>query len=227
GITGRRKLATDLPGAPAAIAGLEVDLHFATYAHEVIRAGGIPVQLPMELDPNDAIAAIDGLLISGGADIDPARYGADRAPETDVEPARDAFEFGLLDAAHAAGRPVLAVCRGFQVVNVHAGGTLRQHVPEHALWDRDPTVAVDTIAIVPNTLAHDLYGGSRQVNSLHHQTVDAVGPGLVVAGRSVDGTVELLEDSDRHVLALQWHPEMMRLADVDPAFTWLVERARR
>jgi len=225
GITGRRKLGRDLAGSAASVADLEVDVHFVSYSHEVIRAGGIPIQLPMELDPLDAIEVIDALLISGGADVEPSRYDAAVAAETSYESQRDHFEFALLTAANEAGMPVLGICRGFQVVNVHAGGTLNQHVPSHARWNDDPVQPVDTVTTVPGTLGHDLYGPARHINSLHHQTVEQVGAGLVVAGTASDGTVELLEGVDTPVLALQWHPEMMQLDDVDPAFVWLVAQA--
>jgi putative glutamine amidotransferase len=225
GITGRRKFGRELAGSAASIADLELDVHFVTYSHEIIRAGGIPIQLPMELDPADAIAVIDALLISGGADVEPTRYGAPVAAETSFETQRDAFEFALLAAANEAAIPVLGICRGCQVVNVHAGGTLNQHVPSHARWNDDPTELIDTVTTVPGTLGHQLYGDTRQVNSLHHQTVAAVGAGLVISGTTADGTVELLEGIDTPVLALQWHPEMMQLDRVDPAFVWLVEQA--
>lgn len=225
GITGRRRPASEMGTATKALDGLEVDVHFVAYSHEVIRAGGIPVQLPMQSDPADVISIVDGLLISGGADIEPGRYGAEREALTNTEPTRDDFEFGLIAAAEAAALPLLGICRGFQVVNVHAGGTLHQHVQTHARWNDDPTAHADVVSVTPGTVAHELYGDSVPVNSLHHQTVDAVGAGLVVAGTAADGTVELLEGIDTPVLALQWHPEMMQLGDVDPAFVWLVERA--
>lgn len=225
GITGRRRPASEMATATRSLDGLEVDVHFVTYSHEVIRAGGIPMQLPMEIDPADAVSVLDGLLISGGADVEPSRYGAEAAPETSFEALRDEFEFALLDAAHAARVPVLGICRGCQLINVHAGGTLNQHVPSHGRWDHDPTEHFDTLTTVPGSLGFQLYGSSRPINSLHHQTVAEVGAGLVVAGSAGDGTVELLEGVDHLVLALQWHPEMMQLDQVDPAFTWLVERA--
>ncbi len=225
GITGRRKFGRELAGSVASIAQLELDVHFVTYSHEVIRAGGIPIQLPMELDPADAIAVIDALLISGGADVDPSRYGATAVAETSFETQRDDFEFALLTAADEARIPVLGICRGCQVINVHAGGTLNQHVPAHARWNDDPTDHVDTVTTVAGTLGHQLYGEVLLVNSLHHQTVAEVGAGLVVAGTAADGTVELLEGTDTPVLAVQWHPEMMQLDQVDPAFVWLVEQA--
>ncbi len=225
GLTGRGLAASQLPNAPAALEGIDLDVFFTTYSHDVLRAGGVPVLLPIESDPADVIGVIDALVISGGADIEPSRYGATPVAETTVESRRDEFEFAMLAAAEAAGIPVLGICRGFQVINVHAGGTLRQHVPEHALWDRDPAVPTDRITTVPGTIAHALYGATHEVNSLHHQTVDRVGDGLTIGGRSLDGTVELLEHPERDVLAVQWHPEMMRLDDVDPAFVWIVGRA--
>lgn len=225
GITGRRKFAHEFVGSVPSFDGLELDVHFVTYSHEVIRAGGIPVQLPMEIDAADAVAVIDALLISGGADVQPSRYGAAAALETSFETERDAAEFALLAAAEAAGIPVLGICRGFQLINVHRGGTLNQHVPSHARWNDDPTEHVDTVTTVPGTLGHRLYGEVLPVNSLHHQTIADVGAGLVVAGTAGDGTVELLEGADSPVLAVQWHPEMMQLDQVDPAFVWLVIQA--
>ncbi len=120
---------------------------------------------------------------------------------------------------------MLGICRGLQVLNVHAGGTLDQHVPEHARYDLTPSERSHAVSIEPGIALHTIYGDEVVVNSLHHQTIDDVGPGLRVTARAADGTIEGLELEGGLVIAVQWHPEMMDHAD--PVFGWIVERARR
>jgi putative glutamine amidotransferase len=121
--------------------------------------------------------------------------------------------------------PVLGICRGLQLLNVWAGGTLHQHVPDHARYDIPATDGVDELAIAPGSVLRELYGERHHVNSLHHQAVDRVADGWVVTARSVDGTVEALEWPGRDVVAVQWHPELLPGATTDPLFAWLVRRA--
>ena len=140
GISGRTKTGDQINVKPEILRELQVDLYFCDYARGVLAAGGLPVFLPSDADPGDYMGRLDGLLLSGGADIDPARYR--QAPTADLftpEPARDAYELALLDGAADAGMPVLGICRGVQVLNVHGGGTLHQHVAPHACFDRPPT----------------------------------------------------------------------------------------
>jgi putative glutamine amidotransferase len=120
--------------------------------------------------------------------------------------------------------PVLGVCRGLQILNVAAGGTLHQDVPEHSRYDIPVVDHVHDVSISTGSRLAEIYGNSLGVNTLHHQTVDEVGSDLTVTATAPDGTVEGLEMVGRDVIAVQWHPEM--LEGIDPVFAWLVERAR-
>jgi len=232
GVTGRRWSAARLgTSVPLAMSGLTVDVHFADYAASIAAAGGVPVQVTRDAPVSDLVNRLDGLVLSGGADVDPARYGA--RPDVglgEVEPERDAWELALLAAAAALDLPVLGVCRGFQLLNVAYGGTLRQHVEldegaGHPQWDVDGRVATHEVTTVAGTTLRGLVGVSLGVNSLHHQVIETVGGGLVVTAHASDDVVEGLETSDGRVLAVQWHPEL--LAKPDPTFTWIVDRSRR
>jgi putative glutamine amidotransferase len=197
------------------------------YTSALSRAGVRPAILvgpdpgPME----DLLAPFDGVVLLGGGDVDPSRYG--QAPEPEVygiDPDRDAFELDLARSAVALGIPLLAVCRGAQVLNVALGGTLIQHLPSragmgaHGQPERDGIPAVhDVIVEAGSRLAKALGGASRLTDctSIHHQAADRVAPGLVVTARSPDGAVEALETSNpAWVLGVQWHPE--RTAATDP-----------
>lgn len=203
-----------------------VDVHVQSYARAIHEAGGLPVQLPPFVPPQEYAGRLDGLLLTGGADVDPARYGADPDPDLGAtEPGRDAFELALVDVAVADDIPVLGICRGVQLLNVWGGGTLQQHVPAHAQWDRDPARLVDEVTVVPGSVVHGWYGECRAINSLHHQTIDEVAPGWVVSARGRDGVIEALEWPGHDVVGVQWHPEMLDGRSDDPVFAWLVERA--
>ena len=194
------------------------DLLPAQYAEAVEATGGLPVLLPPVEQPGAAdavVARLDALVVSGGADIEPARYGADPHPRTaGWRPDRDAWELALLDAAAAVGLPVLGVCRGMQLMAVHAGGTLEQHTPDVVGDERHSpggdsfgTVAVRT---VPGTRVAGLVGETLAVRCHHHQSV-ASHPGWVASARADDGTLEAMEAEpaagDRFCVAVQWHPE--------------------
>ncbi len=225
GISGRSRTAGEVNIQPDALRDCDIDLYFCDYGRGVLAAGGLPVYLPTVADPADYAERLDGLLLSGGADIAPARYGQEiRAELYTPEPARDAFEMGLLDGAARAGVPVLGICRGIQVLNVHGGGTLHQHVAAHASFDL-PSTLVHRVELVEGSLAASLYGAEVQVNSLHHQTIDRLGDGYDITGRSDDGAVEAIESQRRPWIGVQWHPEMLDSRDTDPAFAWLVEAA--
>ena len=227
GLPGRRKRASEISGFPDTMAERAVDLYMADYARGVIEAGGIPVHLPIDVDPAAVGQRLDGLGLPGGTDIDPIRFGADPHPELLApEPERDDFELGLMSAALDADIPVLGICRGIQLVNVHRGGTLHQHVPEHNRFDLPIHTNIHRVDFAEGSILRDLYGPSAEVNSLHHQTVAEVGRDLTVAAQADDGTIEALEMSDS-VVAVQWHPELMPTRPTDPIFGWLVERARR
>ena len=226
GISGRTKTGAQINVKPDSLRGLEVDLYFCDYARGVIAAGGLPVFLPSSADPADYANRLDGLLLSGGTDIDPARYSQEPCAELlTPEPARDAFEMVLLDGAAAAGMPVLGICRGIQVLNVHGGGTLHQHTAPHACYNQPPNSVAHRVDLAEGSLAASLYGPSVRVNSLHHQTLDEIADGYDATGRSDDGAIEVIESRRRPWLGVQWHPEMMDSRDRDPAFDWLVKAA--
>lgn len=223
GLPGRRKTAGGVAGMLPILAHLDLEFYFRNYARRVAEAGGLPVLLSLETDPAEVVKRLDGIVLPGGTDVDPALYGAEPAPDAlDPEPARDAHELALLDAAAAADVPVLAICRGLQVVNVWCGGTLNQHVPAHGLFDEPAEKLQHEVTFTPGSVLAGVYGPSVMVNSLHHQTVGRLGAGLDVTAEAPDGTVEGLECRDAPVVAVQWHPEL--LPDPDPIFDWFITR---
>ena len=227
GLPGRRKQASEISGFPEMMAKSDVDLYMADYARGVIEAGGIPVHIPIDVDPAAVGERLDGIVLPGGTDIDPILYGAEPDPDLlPLEPERDGLELALLSAALDAEVPVLGICRGIQVLNVHQGGTLHQHVPEHGRFDLPMDSTIHQVSFAEGSTLHELYGPSAQVNSLHHQTVAGLGHDLTVTARADDGTIEGVEMGDL-VVAVQWHPEMMPTRPTDPIFGWLVERASR
>jgi putative glutamine amidotransferase len=187
------------------------------YTDSVVRAGGIPVLLPPTGDGfAELVARLDGLVLAGGADVDPARYRQPSHPETaGLRPDRDAFEFGLLAEALTAGLPVLAVCRGMQLLNSALGGTLHQHLPEHvghAGHRPEPGVfGTCRVTIAGDSRLAAAFGAETKVHCHHHQAVDVVAPGLTVVGTADDGTVEAVELTGGgfggFVVGVQWHPE--------------------
>ncbi len=227
GVTGKRRRASDLRGTAESLEHLDGDWYFADNARAVLEAGGLPVQLPLDADPAKYVDRLDGVLFTGGADIDPARYGAEAAPETEwSEAERDEFELALADAAIATGLPTLGICRGLQLLNVACGGTLNQHVPEHSRYDVNVEGPAHAVDLAPGSILGEMYGGSLKVNSLHHQTVAALGRDLVVTATSGD-SVEGFEHATLPLLAVQWHPEWLDTRPTDPLFAWLVDTARR
>jgi putative glutamine amidotransferase len=172
-----------------------------------LRGAGVDV---IALDPHDAIPAdFDGLCLTGGGDIEPARYGEATAPETtDLDPARDEQELRLLRIALDRDIPVLGICRGFQLINVAAGGKLVQHVRGHSR-SLGALRSHEAVPEAGSLLAGATSDRAHVVNSSHHQAVtdDLLGPGLVPTVR-IDGLVEAFEDrAHRWVVAVQWHPE--------------------
>jgi putative glutamine amidotransferase len=177
-----------------------------------MRAVGLePVRNPASLD------GLDGLLLSGGSDIDPRHYGQERLRQSDSpDDARDELEMRLLGEALAADLPVLAICRGLQLFNVFYGGSLIQHLPGSEVHrqkvngaETGKHPAAHSIEVKPETqLAAIIGAGEHQVNSRHHQGVDRLGPGLTVSAVAADGVVEGLEVVDAtFAVAVQWHPE--------------------
>jgi putative glutamine amidotransferase len=184
------------------------------YVAELERAGARPLLVPPSADGVDeTLDAVDALLLSGGADLDPSLYGQEPHPETaGVVPERDRAELALLEGALARDMPVLAVCRGVQVLNVARGGDLVQHLPEVVGDERHRhlagTFSDHDVSLEPGTRLAQVLGDRAPVKSSHHQGVGRVGEGLRPAARADDGTVEALEDpTHRFALGVLWHPE--------------------
>ncbi|MFI6265983.1 gamma-glutamyl-gamma-aminobutyrate hydrolase family protein [Micromonospora sp. NPDC051006] len=181
------------------------------YVRAVTAAGGRAVVLPPDDRDADVLRVLDGLILAGGADVDPARYGQLPAPRTESRPDRDAGELTLLTAALDLGLPVLGICRGMQLLAVAYGGGLHQHLPEVVGHDgHRPAPGVygtHPVRFAPGSLAGAVMAGVDRVNSYHHQGVADPGR-LTVTGWADDGVVEAVEDPDRpFVLGVQWHPE--------------------
>jgi gamma-glutamyl-gamma-aminobutyrate hydrolase PuuD len=209
----------------------------ASYFELVAAAGGRPLLVPPTSTATDGPAAgadqvigvLDGLVLTGGGDVDPAAYGEEPDPEVGgVNPDRDASERALLAAALEADMPVLAICRGCQVLNVYLGGTLHQHLPD-VIGNLDHRkVAMEfedvVVATEPGTRTAGVFGPTTTVRCSHHQAIRDLGRDLVVTARAGDGVVEAVElPSARFVLAVQWHPEEA----MDPRpFEALVRAAR-
>ncbi len=148
----------------------------------------------------------DALLLPGGGDVHPRFFGQDIDGARDIDEARDEYELALFRRFFDAGKPILGICRGLQLIDVALGGTLRQHVEGHAqIGGADAVHAVSA----EDAALRALYGGSFSVNSAHHQTVDRLGAGLRAAARADDGVVEALRHDARPVFAVQWHPERL------------------
>lgn len=187
----------------------------ASYEFAVAAAGLEPVRLTIDGAPS--LKDLDGLLLTGGADVNPARYGQERGPQTEApDDLRDQMECDLLAEALRRGVPVLAICRGLQLINVHLGGTLHQHIEPASLHavrkpgqpPRQHQPAHPVVVDGGTRLASIVGAGEHQVNSRHHQAVDRVGRNLRISARSTDGIVEGLElESQPFVVAVQWHPE--------------------
>ena len=214
-----------LPSGDRVIDGADRD-----YSRAVQIAGGVPVLVPATsgIDVDAVLERLDGLVLSGGGDVDPASYGAVPSPATGgVDPARDAAEFRLLDTALDHGMPVLGVCRGCQLINVALGGTLVQHLPdvtglEHLHRERRDRIS-PTVAVEPGSRLQKVVGREEvEVNSIHHQAVERLAPPLRAVACAPDGVVEAVEDPDRDLLAVQWHPESLVPAPSHLAlFEWL------
>lgn len=187
------------------------------YFTSVTDAGGIAVLLPPQPSPEEAALAVldglDGLILTGGLDVQPELYGAERHPLTDpARPDRDAWELALFRGAEARRIPVLAICRGLQLVNVARGGTLHQHLPEALGTERyrigGGVFATNTVEVAEGSALAAMVGaGGYDVHSYHHQGIDRLGEGLVVTATS-DGLVQAFEaEGDGYLVGVQWHPE--------------------
>ena len=201
---------------PAAFGAWELEAALIPYDYvrAVERAGARAVLVPPSDDGVDEILdAVDGLVFSGGSDLDPGLYGQEPHPETTgIVPERDSAELALLKAALARDLPVLAICRGSQVLNVALGGDLEQHVPDRVDADTHKQTAGvfadHDVEVLGGTRLASVVGDRAAVKSHHHQGYGALGEGLRESARAPDGTVEALEDPTRRfTLGVLWHPE--------------------
>jgi putative glutamine amidotransferase len=214
------------------------------YLRGVEQAGGLPVVIPPldEAAIEPLLDRLDGILLSGGPDIDPELYGAEPHPELGpIEPELDRFELAVARRADAREIPILAICRGTQAVNVVRGGGLHQHLPElsQQIAHRQRTPGDRTshaIEVEPGTKLAEALGADAlevanrlDVNSFHHQAIDRLGEGLAVSARAPDGTVEAVEDPGRpFLIGVQWHAETLVHRPYEAAlFRSFVEACRR
>ena len=192
---------------------LDAALVPASYVRSVVRAGGAPLLVPPGAAYDETLDSVDGLIFSGGSDLDPELYSQQAHAETaGWVRERDDFELGLMRAALARDVPLLAICRGSQVLNVALGGDLEQHVPDRVhtnVHKETPGVFADhDVAVEPGTKLSAILGERADVKSHHHQGYGELGAGLREAARAPDGTVEALEDATRRfTLGVLWHPE--------------------
>lgn len=195
------------------------DLLPARYADSVRAGGGLPLLLPpgtadVDVYAESAVDAVDGLVLTGGADVAPELYGAVRHKDTDhARTDRDAWEIALARAAVRADRPLLAICRGMQVLNVALGGTLIQHLPDvvghHEHRGDVGNYTEHRIRLAPESGLVDAYGANPSVPTHHHQAIDRLAPAITATGWAEDGTIEAVVcPGQAWMRGVQWHPEV-------------------
>jgi putative glutamine amidotransferase len=227
-----------------ALIGISACGKLEDYRQAVIHVGGEVRILERTMTASDALNGIGGLLLTGGGDVEPARYGEEPHPSlVDVEPLRDEFEIALVREARSKNLPIFAICRGLQVLNVAFGGTLVQDIPSQVAGALEHRLAVPPHEAF--ALAHEVWidkdtklaglmserlGGADtcEVNSRHHQAVKQVAPNFYVSATAPDGVIEAIEDPNApFCLAVQWHPEnFWRTGEFRPLFETFVETAQ-
>jgi putative glutamine amidotransferase len=214
------------------------------YKQAVLHVGGEVRIVDPSMSADDALAGLDGLILTGGDDVAPARYGEAAHPKTvEAEPARDEFEIALISAARTQQLPLFAICRGIQVLNVACGGTLVQDIPSEINGALNHSLTVPPNS--PYSLAHEVWvekdsllstlmydrltADTCEVNSRHHQAVKDVAKGFRVAATAPDGVIEAIEDpAARFCLGVQWHPEnFWRTGEFRALFEGFLEAASR
>lgn len=213
------------------------------YRQSVLHAGGDPRIIESSLTVEEALAGVDGLLLTGGDDVAPTRYGETAHPSVvEAEPGRDEFELALVAEARKRRLPILAICRGVQVLNVACGGTLVQDIPSEVKGALDHSLGVPPHQ--PYSLAHEVWidkdtllwklmrerlsdADACEVNSRHHQAIKRLARGFRVAATAPDGVIEAIENpAARFCLGVQWHPEnFFRTGEFRPLFEGFVEAA--
>jgi len=214
------------------------------YRQSILHVGGEPHTLDSSMAIEEALAGIDGLMLTGGGDVAPSRYGeVAHATVEEAEAGRDEFEIALVLAARARKLPVLAICRGVQVLNVACGGTLVQDIPlqiagalthsvrlpQHQPYELAHEVWVDKDSLLARLMRERLVDEALEVNSRHHQAVKNVARGFVVTATAPDGVIEVIEDPEaRFCLGVQWHPEnFFRTGEFRALFEGFVEAAQK
>ena len=215
------------------------------YRQSILHTGGEVRVIDPSMSVADALAGIGGLLLTGGGDVEPARYGATPHEKLEeVDPARDEFEMALIAAARSRDLSIFAICRGVQMLNVAAGGTLVQDIPSevtgalnhslvvppHPPYELAHEVWVEKDSLLAKLLGERLVGSDTcDVNSRHHQAVKRLAAGFKVAATAPDGVIEAIEDpAARFCLAVQWHPEnFFRTGEFRPLFEGFLEAAQR
>ena len=200
------KPSAELPKIGITMSSRRGDPYYDTYRRAVVAAGGLPVDLPAGTAD---LPHLDGLLLPGGWDVDPALYGEAADPATGpIDRELDDTELRLFRQARDEHLPVLGICRGQQVINVALGGSLVQHLEHHDVRVHGRSHLAHSIEVDPSSELARASGADRiEVNSLHHQAVRELAPGLVQTARGEDGTVEALESADGLIVAVQCHPE--------------------
>lgn len=210
------------------------------YVDAVVRAGGVPLIIPFSTDKEVIISQaqlIDGLILSGGHDISPYNYGQEPSQKIgETFPERDTYEIILLEESKKRNIPILGICRGFQLINVAAGGTLYQDlslIPGNILKHNqvsNPTLKTHKVEIKENSFISSIFGKETMVNSFHHQVIDKVANDFIVVAKASDGVVEAIEHKTyKFLVAVQWHPEMLALncEKARELFSKFVEEAKK
>lgn len=216
-----------------------INSFFSDFDRCVAGVGGIPVNLPFVSSSTGVIDRLDGLLVTGGQDVHPSRWGGTRAIDPDADPRvtfdaidaeRDQYEAQLICDALAARIPILGVCRGHQLLNVVFGGTLIEDIQETSIVHSSQHAAPyggdegHIVEFAPGSVGREVYGARTTTNSWHHQSVATPGLGLVITGRTADGIAEMIESPSRLAVGVQWHPEWQ--VGADPIFDWFIDRCR-
>ncbi|WP_339064673.1 gamma-glutamyl-gamma-aminobutyrate hydrolase family protein [Fusobacterium animalis] len=210
------------------------------YVDAVVRAGGVPLIIPFTTDKEVIISQaqlIDGLILSGGHDISPYNYGQEPSQKIgETFPERDTYEIILLEESKKRNIPILGICRGFQLINVAAGGTLYQDlslIPGNILKHNqvsNPTLKTHKVEIKENSFISSIFGKETMVNSFHHQVINKVANDFIVVAKASDGVVEAIEHKTyKFLVAVQWHPEMLAVncEKARELFSKFVEEAKK
>lgn len=221
---------------PEDVDSFQINYSPSVYTQAVERAGGVPVFIPIT-DQNQAeayIKMIDGLLLTGGQDISPHLYGEEpRMIMGEVSPKRDSSEIALIEACLKYKKPILAVCRGMQLINVYCGGTLYQDLSENPnvtvqhVQRSMPHVSTHSIETIPHSRLYNVFGQKTRINSYHHQAVRDLGKNLIATAYSPDSIIEGFESEEMNIVGVQWHPEITFDSNAGSLnlFTDLVQRA--